>query len=55
VSKKLPKLEAKERMFVSIESARESSKVVGLKIFWRPDSRVDPDGAGGRDLAELLD
>ena len=53
MSKKLPKLEAKERMFVSIEEAREASKTVGLRIFWRPNSLVN-DEAAGRNLAEVL-
>jgi hypothetical protein len=55
MSKKLLKLENKERMFVSIESAREASTVVGLRVFWRPNSLVDPENARGRELAELLD
>ena len=54
MSTKLPKLEAKQRMFVSLEAAREASKVVGLKIFWRPNSLVN-DEAVSRNLAEILD
>ena len=51
--KAVVKSEAVERKFVTCEEARELSKQVGLRIFWRPNSLVDPERRN-TNMAEVL-
>lgn len=51
--KAVVKSDAVERKFVTCEEARELSKQVGLRIFWRPNSLVDPERRN-TNMAEVL-